>query len=227
MTHLIGGPLPAWMITASIVAKMLMLIPVLAVGANFHLTMKGHFGGLRDNHALRFIVTGTVIYTAYAFAGSIISTRSIAQFTQFTFVTVIQNQLGLFGFYSMILFGAVYYIVPRLLKREWLFHKLIEAHFWLLVVGLGLLLLDLTIGGLIQGFGLEDPQVPMIAVNDLLEPFLAIQNFTALLLVAANLGFAMAFTLILLISTPARQRRVAIEQSNEASENTEAEVSVA
>jgi cytochrome c oxidase cbb3-type subunit 1 len=227
MTHLIGGPLPAWMITASIVAKVLMLIPVLAVGANFHLTMKGHFGGLRDNHALRFIVTGTVIYTAYAFAGSIISTRSIAQFTQFTFVTVIQNQLGLFGFYSMILFGAVYYIVPRLLKREWLFHKLIEAHFWLLVVGLGLLLLDLTIGGLIQGFGLEDPQVPMIAVNDLLEPFLAIQNFTALLLVAANLGFAMAFTLIFLISTPARQRRIAIEQSNEASENTEAEVSVA
>jgi hypothetical protein len=61
----------------------------------------------------------------------------------------------------------------------------------------------------------------------LLEPFLAIQNFTALLLVAANLGFAMAFTLILLISTPARQRRIAIEQSNEASENTEAEVSVA
>jgi hypothetical protein len=47
------------------------------------------------------------------------------------------------------------------------------------------------------------------------------------LLVAANLGFAMAFTLILLISTPARQRRVAIEQSNEASENPEAEVSVA
>jgi cytochrome c oxidase cbb3-type subunit 1 len=138
-----------------------------------------------------------------------------------------QNQLGLFGFYSMILFGAVYHIAPRLLKREWYFHKLIEAHFWLVVVGLGLLVVALTIGGLIQGFGLEDPQVPMIAVNDLLEPFLAIQNFAALLLLAANLGFAMAFTLILLISTRARQRRVAIEQSDEASENPEAEVSVA
>lgn len=227
MTHLIGGPLPAWMITASIVAKVLMLIPVLAAAANFHLTMKGHFRGLRDNLALRFIVTGAVIYTVYAFAGSIISTRSVAQFTQFTFITVIQNQLGLFGFYSMILFGAVYYIVPRLLKRQWLFQKLIEAHYWLAVVGLGLLAVDLTIGGLIQGFGLEDPQVPMIAVNDLLEPFLAIQNFGALLLVAANLGFAIAFTLILLISTPARQRHVAIEQSNETSESTEAEVSVA
>lgn len=227
MTHVIGGPLPAWMVTASIVAEVLMLIPVLAAGVNFHLTMKGNFDGLRDNLALRFVVTGAVIYTAYAFVGSVISARSIAQFTQFTFVTVIHSQLGLFGFYSMILFGAFYYIVPRLLNRVWLFDKLIVTHFWLVVVGLGLLLADFTMGGLIQGFGLEDPQIPMIAVNDLLEPFLAIQNFGALLLVVANLGFAIAFTLILLISAPAGQRPIEIEQSNEASESTQAEVSVA
>jgi cytochrome c oxidase cbb3-type subunit 1 len=227
MTHVIGGPLPAWMVTASIVAEVLMLIPVLAAGVNFHLTMKGNFDGLRDNLALRFVVTGAVIYTAYAFVGSVISARSIAQFTQFTFVTVIHSQLGLFGFYSMILFGAFYYIVPRLLNRVWLFDKLIVTHFWLVVVGLGLLLADFTMGGLIQGFGLEDPQIPMIAVNDLLEPFLAIQNFGALLLVVANLGFAIAFTLILLISAAARKRPIEIEQSNEASESTQAEVSVA
>jgi cytochrome c oxidase cbb3-type subunit 1 len=227
LTHLIGGPFPAWMVTASILAKVLMLIPVLAAAANFHLTMKGDLGGLRDNLALRFVVTGTMAYTTYSFIGGFISFRSIAQFTQFTFVTMIHSQLGLFGFYSMILFGAFYYIVPRLLNREWLFPKLIETHFWLVIVGLGLLLVDFTIGGLIQGFGLEDPQIPMIAVNDLLEPFLAIQNFGALLLVVANLSFAIAFALILVISTPARQRRAAVLESNEASESTEAEVSVA
>jgi cytochrome c oxidase cbb3-type subunit I len=117
--------------------------------------------------------------------------------------------------------------VPKLLNRQWLFPKLVEAHFWLIVVGFVLLVFDLAIGGLIQGFGLEDPQIPMIAVNDLLGPFLAIQDFAALLLVAGNLGFVVAFMLILLISTPVRQREAAIEQSNEASESTEAEVSVA
>jgi cytochrome c oxidase cbb3-type subunit I len=227
LTHVIGGPFPAWIVTASIVAKVLLMVPVLAVAANFHLTMKGHFGLLRDRLVLRFVVTGTVVYTAFSLAGSVISTRSIAQFTQFTFVTVMQNQLGLFGFYSMILFGALYYIVPRLLNRPWLFPKLVEAHFWLVVVGFVLLVFDLAIGGLIQGFGLEDPQIPMIAVNDLLGPFLAIQGFAALLLVVGNLGFVVAFTLILLLSAPVRQREAAIEQSNEASENTEAEVSVA
>jgi cytochrome c oxidase cbb3-type subunit I len=227
LTHVIGGPFPAWIMTASIVAKVLLIIPVFAVAANFHLTMKGHFGALRDLLALRFIVAGTVVYTAFSLAGSLISTRSIAQFTQFTFVTVMQNQLGLFGFYSMILFGALYYIVPRLLNRQWLFPKLVEAHFWLVVVGFVLLVFNLAIGGLIQGFGLEDPQVPMIAVNDLLGPFLAIQSFAALLLVVGNLGFVVAFLLILLISAPVRQRETARAQSNEASENSEAEVSVA
>jgi cytochrome c oxidase cbb3-type subunit I len=227
MTHVIGGPFPAWIVTASIVAKVLLMIPVFAVAANFHLSIKGHFGMLRDHLPLRFVLTGTVVYTAFSLAGSVISTRSIAQFTQFTFVTVMQNQLGLFGFYSMILFGALYYIVPNLLNRQWLFPKLVEAHFWLIVVGFVLLVFDLAIGGLIQGFGLEDPQIPMIAVNDLLGPFLAIQEFAALLLVAGNLGFVVAFMLILLISTPVKQREAAIEQSNEASESTEAEVSVA
>jgi cytochrome c oxidase cbb3-type subunit I len=227
LTYVIGGPLPAWMVTASIVAKVLMLIPVLATAVNFHLTLKGSLGGSRGNLALRFVVTGAVVYTAYSFVGSIVSARSIAEFTQFTFVAMVHRQVGLFGFYSMILFGAFYYIVPRLMNRKWLFPQLIETHFWLVVVGLGLLICALTIGGLIQGFGLEDPQVPMIAVNDLLEPFLAIQNFGVLLLVVGNLGFAIAFTLILLISTPVRERRVATEQLNEASESTEAEVSVA
>jgi cytochrome c oxidase cbb3-type subunit 1 len=227
LTQLIGGPLPAWMITASIVAKILMLIPTLAVGVNLYLTMKDDFDRVRENLALRFIVSGAVVYTIYALIGGIISTRSIAQFTEFTFVTVLNGQLGLIGFYSMVLFGAFYYILPKLLNRPWIFPKLIETHFWLVIVGLGLLFFDFAMGGLIQGFGLEDPQIPMIAVNDLLEPFLAIQNFAVLLLVVANLGFAVAFTLILLISTPARQGRATVEQSNEASENTGAEVSVA
>jgi cytochrome c oxidase cbb3-type subunit I len=227
MTHLVGGPFPAWMVTASIVAKVLMLIPVLAVAANFHRTMEGDYSGMRENLPLRFVVIGAMAYTAYSFEGSIISVRSIAQVTQFTFVTAIHSQLGLFGFFSMILFGAMYYIVPRLLNRQWLYQKLITTHFWLVVVGFGLLFFDLTIGGLIQGFGLHDPQVPMSAVTDLIQPFLAIQNFGVLLLVVGNLGFAVAFTLMLLISAPAKKQPVVVDAEGKASEKATAEVSIA
>lgn len=227
MTHIIGAPLPAWMITAGIVARVLMLIPVFAIAVNFHRTMKGSFEGLRDDYALRFISTGAMIYTVYAVEGSIVSLRSVAQFTQFTLVTQVHTQLGLIGFVSLILFGAVYYIVPRLLGRQWLFPNLVTTHFWFVVTGLGLLYISLTIGGLIQGFGLADPQVPMIAMSDLLQPFLTIQNVGVLLLVIGNITFAIAFVLILLISAPAKQREVVVEESDKAPENSAAEVSVA
>jgi len=209
------------------VARVLMLIPVFAIAVNFHRTMKGSFEGLRDDYALRFISTGAMIYTVYAVEGSIVSLRSVAQFTQFTLVTQVHTQLGLIGFVSLILFGAVYYIVPRLLDRQWLFPNLVTTHFWFVVTGLGLLYFSLTIGGLIQGFGLADPQVPMIAMSDLLQPFLTIQNVGVLLLVIGNITFAIAFVLILLISAPAKQREVVVEESDKAPENSAAEVSVA
>jgi cytochrome c oxidase cbb3-type subunit I len=227
ITQLIGGPLPAWMITASIVAKVLMLLPVLAVAANYHLTIKGSFEELRWNPSVRFIVIGSMAYTAYAVEGSLISFRSIGQIMQFTLVTVGHSQLGLFGFYSMILFGAYYYIVPKLVGRQWLSQAMVMAHFWFCVVGIGLLFFDLTIGGSIQGFALQDPQIPMVAVSDLIQPFLMIQNFAVLLLVVANLIFAAAFALIFLISAPVKYRSAAVESSAEATNKIASEVSVA
>jgi cytochrome c oxidase cbb3-type subunit I len=227
MTHLIGGPLPAWMITASIVARVLMILPILAVATNFHLTMKGKLEDLSWNPALRFVVIGTMVYTVYGFQGALLSTRTIAQVTQFTFVTFGNAQLALFGFYSMILFGAYYYIVPRLLDRQWLSHRLITAHFWVSVVGLGLLVFALTMGGLIQGFGLQNPQISMRAVSDLLWPFLLFQNIAVLLLVLANLGFAFLFTFILMISVPMKRRFAAIESLADAPKKIAPEVSVA
>ena len=95
MAHIIGAPLPAWMITAGIVARVLMMIPVFAIAVNFHLTMKGYFEGLRDDSALRFMSIGAMIYTVYAVEGSIdFDSGQIAQITQFTLVTLVTRNLA-------------------------------------------------------------------------------------------------------------------------------------
>ena len=43
MQRLVDGPFPAWMITASIAATILTIIPVATVGLNHHMTMQGYF----------------------------------------------------------------------------------------------------------------------------------------------------------------------------------------
>ncbi len=76
MMRQIDGPFPAWMITASIAAMILTIIPVATVGLNHHMTMRDHFPLMRYSPTLRFTVFGAIAYTAFSIVGVIISLRS-------------------------------------------------------------------------------------------------------------------------------------------------------
>src|SRR5213596_2434422 len=69
MQRLIDGPFPAWMITASIAATILTMIPVATVGLNHHMTMQGYFPLLRYSPTLRFTVFGAMSYTVFSLVG--------------------------------------------------------------------------------------------------------------------------------------------------------------
>jgi len=60
-------------------------------------------------------------------------TGSILQFTQAWYGYQI---VAVYGFFSMSMFGAIYYIVPRLAGCEWLSVRLIRNHFWFSVYGI-------------------------------------------------------------------------------------------
>jgi len=88
MTRLVDGPFPAWMITASIAATILTMIPVATVGLNHHLTMQGYFPLLRYSPTLRFTVFGAMSYTVFSVIGVLISLRSVASYVNFTQVSI-------------------------------------------------------------------------------------------------------------------------------------------
>ena len=83
MQRLVDGPFPAWMITASIAATILTIIPVATVGLNHHMTMRGYFGLLRYSPTLRFTVFGAISYTVFSLVGVLLSLRSVAGYVQF------------------------------------------------------------------------------------------------------------------------------------------------
>ena len=89
MQRLIDGPFPAWMITASIAAMILCIIPVATVGLNHHMTMRGYFPLMRYSPTLRFTVFGAMSYTAFSLLGVVISLRSFARYLQFSEVSVL------------------------------------------------------------------------------------------------------------------------------------------
>lgn len=187
--HLIGGPMPAWMITVSIVASVMMLIPVTTVAINHHMTMWGHFGKLRHSPTLRFVVVGALCYTATSLQGIANSLRSYSEVVHFTHHTIAHAHLGLYGFFTMVMFGSLYYIIPRITQREWPSLGLVSVHFWACFLGLVLYVVPLSLGGILQGLAMNDASVPFLKVVEGTLPWLKLRTFAGLLLGLGHVAF--------------------------------------
>jgi cytochrome c oxidase cbb3-type subunit 1 len=188
--HLVGGPLPAWVITAGIVGSMMMFVPVTTVAINHHMTMVGRFHLLRSSPTLRFTVFGAMCYTAVSYQGSLEALRSVSQVAHFTHYTVAHAHLGMYAFYTMIMFGAMYYVVPRLTRNEWSSPRLIRVHFWSSAVGIALYFVALSWSGWYQGLMMNDPGVAFIRIVEYTKPYLIARSLSGTLMTLGHVAFA-------------------------------------
>jgi cytochrome c oxidase cbb3-type subunit 1 len=154
--HLIGGPVPGWLTTLSIVQSIMMIIPVIAFSINMKRTLKGHMYLAAYSPTLRFMMFGGLMYLASSLEGSIEALRSVNAVTHFTHFTVAHAHLGMYAFVSMVMFGAIYFMMPRVLEWEWPYPWLIQLHFWLVALGILVYVIGLSIGGWLQGTAMLD-----------------------------------------------------------------------
>jgi cytochrome c oxidase cbb3-type subunit 1 len=195
--HLVGGPFPQWVITTSITASVMMAIPVAATAVNFHYTMIGRFSALRHSPTLRFVVIGAMMYTMVSVEGMFEAIRSISLTSHFTQLTVGHAHFGVYGFASFIVFGAYYFIMPRLIDWEWPSGRLIRWHFWLALSGIAIYVIALTIGGWLQGRAMLDASRPFMDSVNITKPWLALRTVGGALMLIAHFVFAYHFWLMI------------------------------
>jgi cytochrome c oxidase cbb3-type subunit 1 len=198
--HLVGGPAPQWLVTVSITFSAMMIVPVIVVAVNHHMTVVGHFEKLKYSPTLRFVVFGAMSYTAVSLQGSLQSFRYWQEVTHFTHYTIAHSHLGVYAFATMIAFGAVYYIMPRVTQWEWGSARLISLHFWTTGLGVGAYVTALTIGGVIQGFQLLDPDVAFLTIVEDTKPWLIVRSVSGTLMTVGHLVFAYLLAQILIQS---------------------------
>ena len=195
--HLIGGPIPTWAITISIVHSVMMVIPVIAVAINHHMTMIGSFKLMVHSPTLRFVVLGAMMYTLASLQGSMEALRSVNTITHFTHYTVAHAHLGVYGFLSFVLFGSMYFIMPRLLNWEWPYAWAISLHFWLVLVGWAVYFVPLSVGGWLQGLAMLDASRPFMDSVALTQPYLISRSVGGSLMTLGHLVFAAHFLMML------------------------------
>ncbi|HEY0946082.1 MAG TPA: cbb3-type cytochrome c oxidase subunit I [Opitutaceae bacterium] len=214
--HLIGGPVPVWVQTAGIAASFMMAVPVVVVAINHHMTMVGNFHVLKTSPTLRFIVFGAVSYTLVSLQGSSMAIRSWAEVMHFTHHTIGHSHWGMYAFFTMVGFGSLYYILPRILLKEWPSAKLISIHFWTTAVGVLIYVAGMTVGGLIQGLLMNTPAlafklglqqnadpIPFIEIVRTTIPYLFSRSLAGILITVGHVAFAVNVAWILLRPRPA------------------------
>ena len=118
--------------------------------------------------------------------------------TNFTWFTVAQTQAGVYGFFALTMFGAIYYIIP-LVSGIQPSLKLIRIHFWCAMLGIILLVVPLAIGGIVQGFELNDPNAPIVKVTETALPFLRASTTGDLLIALGHVCFGLNLFGLLLV----------------------------
>ena len=202
--HLIGGPVPSWLVTLSIVQSGMMVVPVIAFGINIGLTMKGRMHLARYSPTLRFMMFGGFMYLASSFQGSLEALRSVNRVAHFTHFTVAHAHLGAYAFVAMVLFGAIYFMMPRVLQWEWPYPRLITLHFWLSAVGILIYFVGLSIGGWLQGLAMLDSARPFMESVTLTMPYLKARSVGGGLMVLSHLVFVGHFLAMALRFGPNR-----------------------
>jgi len=155
MQELLGGPLPKWMPAVAGGAQILLLIPVIMVGLNHYKTVQGSHGLVQFSPTLRFTFFGAIGYTAASAVMAFLSLASIARYAQFSFAGDGAQMFVMYMFFSMVMFGAIYFIVPRVTGCEWISGKRIRFHFWFSAYGSIALGVMLVAGGIWYGSSVD------------------------------------------------------------------------
>lgn len=183
--HFLLSPIPDYVEFGAITTTIAIEVVVTTVVVNFFMTLKGSFGALRTNMAIRWFYAGAVMYFLTCLQCSFQVTWTFQKIIHFTDWVVAHAHLIMYGTFTFWLFGVIDWLWPRIVRREWHSNGLRAWHFWLSTVGIGVMFSTLTIAGLVHGFMQKElnPWSDVVAASG---PFWWVRTFSGGLIL---LGF--------------------------------------
>ncbi len=155
-----GGPFAAWIPAASGAAVVFILLAVVATYSNLWCTLRGKTQLWEFSPSLRFTAIGMLFFAGYCGLSALSIFPGVQAKLQFSFFQNGLDVLAVYGFFSMTIFGAMYFIVPRITGCEWPSAGSIRNHFWYSTYGILTLVVCLLVAGLAQGGYLAQPDIP-------------------------------------------------------------------
>jgi cytochrome c oxidase cbb3-type subunit 1 len=182
-----SAPVPTWIPALSTIGTVLSVLVAPAVALNIFRSTSGLSRGAWQNSPMAFFIFGVGAFIISIIVRAVCALLDAAPSLQLSWFGPAISQLTIYGFFTMVMFGAIYIIMPRLLGIGLPWPKLVRAHLWLSVVGILLIVLPWAIGGIVQERKLDGTTQPFVQVMGSTLSFLRVSTVGDLLLLVGHL----------------------------------------
>ncbi|KWV92053.1 cytochrome-c oxidase, cbb3-type subunit I [Erythrobacter sp. YT30] len=150
--HLHYTALPDWAQTLGMVFSIMLWMPSWGGMINGLMTLNGAWDKIRTDPIIRMMVMALAFYGMSTFEGPMLSIKAVNSLSHYTDWTIGHVHSGALGWNGMITFACVYFLVPKLWKKERLYSlRMINWHFWLATLGIVLYAASMWVAGITQG----------------------------------------------------------------------------
>jgi cytochrome c oxidase cbb3-type subunit 1 len=186
--HFLYTPIPMFLQYGAVISTIAVELVVTTVIINFHMTLRGTERALTNNLPIRWLYTGMAFYFLTCLQCAFQTTLTFQALIHFTDWVVGHAHMVMFGVFGMWQLGVMTYLIPRLLRTQWYSHRLLEWHYWLSTIGIGLMSFDLITLGVFQGLSWSS-LMPWDVSIDISFPFWAVRLVAGLMMFAGLLLF--------------------------------------
>jgi len=147
--HYIYSVIPMAAQATAIIASFLLGLVVIIVVSNLMLSQRGS-GWIPQNIALRFASMSVVFYLIVSLQGSLQADMAFSQAVHFTDFIIGHSHLAMLGFATFAGIAGIVHAWQKL-PDSTLNGRALEWSYWLLTIGITIMVIDLTVAGLVQG----------------------------------------------------------------------------
>lgn len=185
--HYINSVIPMGAQLTAILASFLLGVIVVIVVTNLMLSQRGA-GLIPRDIALRFASMSVVFYLIVSLQGSVQADMSFNSLTHFTDWVIGHSHLAMLGFAT---FAGIAGIVHAWQRLPAVSYNELALHwaYWLLVVGISLMVVDLTVAGIVQG-QLWQSDAPWLESVRASQAYWIVRSLSA---IPITLGFVLLF----------------------------------
>jgi len=148
--HLLYTALPDWAQSLGVVFSIMLIAPSWGGMLNGLLTLRGAWDRVRENPVLKFMVVAVTAYGMATLEGPLLSLKNINAITHFTDWIVAHVHVGGLGWNGFLIFGILYWLVPRMWDTKLYSTQLANVHFWLGTLGIIFYALPMYVSGVVQ-----------------------------------------------------------------------------